>query len=103
MSITVDALFALLMCKQKEKEVLQDYTRRCKLVCTHINSHQGGDIVLKKFFKLMDDYDETNPSKVNKLTKLADGFRPSTFSYFGIDSFLLSLTPPLCMRLKSSA
>ena len=72
MSIILDAFMTFFNCRQKEKELLQDYTRRFKLAREIMNSHLGGGIVLKKFVESMNGYDETNPDKIKELTKVAD-------------------------------
>ena len=72
MSIILDAFMAFLTCKQKEKEVLQDYTRRFKVAREILNSHLGGEIVLPKFVKSMRNYDEKITDKTTELTKIAD-------------------------------
>ena len=46
MSIILDAFMTFFNCRQKEKELLQDYTRRFKLAREIMNSHLGGGIVL---------------------------------------------------------
>jgi hypothetical protein len=43
--------------KQKESESLQDYTRRFKTAREILESHLGGQIILSKFVRTMDNYD----------------------------------------------
>jgi hypothetical protein len=48
MSIILDAIRALITCKQKEKENLQVYTKRIKTSRDVLDSHMGGPIKLTK-------------------------------------------------------
>ena len=72
MSIIKDAFEAFFNCHQKEKETLQDYTRRFKVSREILKSHLGGDIVLPKFVECMTGYDESIKVKTAELTKIAD-------------------------------
>ena len=53
MSVILDAFKAFLNCRQKEKEMLQDYTKRFKVTREILYSHLGGVIILKKVVKNM--------------------------------------------------
>jgi Reverse transcriptase (RNA-dependent DNA polymerase) len=66
MSIILEAIRALITCKQKENENLQDYTKRFKTSRDVLDSHMGGPIELTKFMKKMDEYDSTDPTKIEK-------------------------------------
>ena len=57
MSIIADAFRAFFNAKQKEKESLQDYTRRFKTAKEILESHIGGPIVLSKFMLTMEEYE----------------------------------------------
>ena len=72
MSIITDALRAFFKCRQKERENLQDYTKRFKVSREILKSHLGGNIVLPKFIKGMTGYDASNKVKTEGLTKIAD-------------------------------
>ena len=72
MAIIYDALKAFVNCRQRDKELLQEYTRRFKVVRELLQSHLGGAIVLSKFFENQDNYDSNNKDKVIKLTEKAD-------------------------------
>ena len=54
MSIILDSLLSFLLCKQKEKEYLQDYTKRYKVARDVPRGHLGGNIELHKFVKSME-------------------------------------------------
>ena len=80
MSIITDAFGAFFKCHQKDKEILQDYTRRFKVTREILKSHLGGDILLPKYVKGMTGYDESNNTKTEELTKIADE-QLSTYVY----------------------
>jgi hypothetical protein len=61
MSIISDSFRVLFNVQQKERESLQDYTRRYKTAREILESHLGGQIVLTKFVRTMPKYDENNP------------------------------------------
>ena len=63
MSIILDAISAFIHCKQKEKETLQDYTRRFKVAREILQSHLGGMIVLPKFVESMSGYNKNDTEK----------------------------------------
>ena len=60
MSIISDAFRAVFSTKQKDDENLQDYTRRFKTARDILISHIGGPLVINKFVKTMEGYNETN-------------------------------------------
>jgi hypothetical protein len=60
MCIILDAVMALVLCKQKENESLQDYTKRFHVARDVFESHLGGPIVLHKIVTAMPGNDETN-------------------------------------------
>jgi hypothetical protein len=68
MSIILDAMKTKLTTKQKDGEILQDYTKRSRVARDVLKSHIGGLIILTKFIVAMDGYYETN-------IKLQDKFR----------------------------
>ena len=72
MSVVLDAFKAFLNCRQKDKEMLQDYTKRFKVAREILYSHLGGVIILKKIVQNMKGYDEKDEDKVEELNKLAD-------------------------------
>ena len=72
MIILLDASMAFLNCRQRDKEVLQDYTRRFKVAREILNLHLGGEIVLPKFVKSMKIYNEKDADKTTELTKIVD-------------------------------
>ena len=72
MSIILDAFMAFLNCRQKDKELLQDYTRRFKVAREILHLHLGGEIVLENFVTSIPNYDETKLDKTRELTKIAD-------------------------------
>ena len=72
MSIILDAVKAFVHCKQKDKEMLQDYTRRLKVAREILHSHLGGVVVIQEFIENMAEYDEKDENKVKELTKIAD-------------------------------
>ena len=80
MAIIFDALKAFVNCTQKEKENLQDFTRRFKVVREVLHSHLGGPIILQKFIKNQKDYDSNDEEKLTSLTKKADE-QLSTYAY----------------------
>ena len=72
MSIILDAFKAFIHCKQREKEGLQEYTRRFKTAREIMNSHLGECIILQKFIESMTDYDSKDEDLVKELTETAD-------------------------------
>ena len=80
MSIIMDAFGAFFKCRQKDRENLQEYTRRFKVSREILKSHLGGDILLPKIVKGMPGYDESNKVKMKELTKIADE-QLSTYVY----------------------
>ena len=72
MSIILDSLLSFLLCKQKEKESLQDYTKRYKVARDVLRGHLGGNIELHKFVKSMEGYDESDEEKTTELLSKAD-------------------------------
>jgi hypothetical protein len=69
---TITASFrAVFTARQKDGESLQDYTRRFKTSTEILESHLGGPIILEKFVKTMDGFDETNVIKTGELIKQA--------------------------------
>ena len=80
MAIIFDALKAFVNCRQREKENLQEYTKRFKVVREVLQSHLGGPIILKKFVENHDEYDANDEDKLTRLTKKADE-QLSTYAY----------------------
>ena len=72
MSTILDSLKAFLNCRQNDKEILQDYTKRFKVAREVMQSHLGGVIILQKFVETMPGYDKWDEVKKKKLTKKAD-------------------------------
>ena len=64
MAIIAESMITLLTSKQKENESLQDYTRRFKTAREVFESHIGGPIVLTKYMMTMDDYNDSDPTKL---------------------------------------
>jgi hypothetical protein len=75
MSIITDAFRSLFANKQKEGGSLQDYTRRFKTSTEILESHLGGPvIVLGKYVRTMENYDENDIEKSNKMiAKASEG------------------------------
>ena len=73
MSINLDAMRTLLTTEQKYGESLQDYTKRFRMARDVLKSHIGGPIILTKFIKAMDGYDEMD-------IKLPDKYCEQAFS-----------------------
>ena len=72
MSIILDAMKAFIDCKQKEKEVLQEYTKRFKVAREIFQSHIGGELILTKYVQSMPGYKEDDLDKIKELTEKAD-------------------------------
>ena len=72
MATIFDALKAFVNCCQKDKENIQDYTKRFKVVREVLISHLGGSIVLQKFVENLPDYDVNDAVKTEKQVKAAD-------------------------------
>jgi hypothetical protein len=60
MCIILDVVMALVLCKQKENESLQDYTKQFHIARDVFESHLGGPIVLHKIVMAMPGYNESN-------------------------------------------
>jgi hypothetical protein len=74
MSIITDAFRSLFANKQKEGESLQDYTRRFKTSTEILESHLGGPVLLGKYVRTMENYDENDKELSNKLiAKASEG------------------------------
>jgi hypothetical protein len=74
MSIITDAFRSLFANKQKEGESLQDYTRRFKTSTEILESHLGGPVILGKYVRTMENYDESDTEQSNKLiAKASEG------------------------------
>jgi hypothetical protein len=71
MSIVFDAMKNLLICKQKEGEQLQEYTKRFKTARDVLEQHMGGPIVLFRYMATLPDWDETNVTKMENCRDLA--------------------------------
>ena len=69
MSIISQALRCLLNCKQKEKESLQDYTKRFRVAAEVLESHMGCPIYLLKLMTNMKDFDKNDSDSVTKCGK----------------------------------
>jgi hypothetical protein len=63
MLIITDAFRSLFANKQKEGESLQDYTRRFKMSTEILESHLGGPVILGKYVRTMENYDENDIEK----------------------------------------
>jgi hypothetical protein len=57
MSIILDAIRTLMSTKQKDKESLQDYTKRFREARDVMKSHLGGPIILTKLVEAIQGYD----------------------------------------------
>jgi hypothetical protein len=74
MSIITDTFRSLFANKQKEGESLQDYTRRFKTLTEILESHLGGPLILEKYVRTMESYDENEVDKTNKMiAKASEG------------------------------
>jgi hypothetical protein len=74
MWIITDAFRSLFANKQKERESLQDYTRRFKTSTEILESHLGGPVILGKYVRTMKNYDENDTEQSNKLiAKASEG------------------------------
>jgi hypothetical protein len=71
MAIVLDSMRTLMNTKQKEGELLQDYTKRFRVARDVLKSHVGGPIVLTKIVEAMPGYDETDKDKCNKMIEQA--------------------------------
>ena len=80
MAIIFDALKAFVNCRQREKENLQEYTKRFKVVREVLQLHLGGPIILKKFIESHDNYDASDEDKLTSLTKKVNE-QLSTYAY----------------------
>ena len=69
MSIILDSIKACFNLKQKDKENLQEYTRRFKTSTEIMESHIGGSIQLIKYVKTMDGFDINDVNKTKELNK----------------------------------
>jgi hypothetical protein len=75
MSIILDAMRTLMSTKQKDKEILQDYTKRFRVARDVMKSHLGGPIILTKLVEAIQDYDiASNEEQKN--------FQDKTFNQF---------------------
>jgi len=72
MSIILDSMIALIHCKQRDKESLQDYIRKFKVAREIFQSHLGGVFVMKKFLENITGYDKDDEEKIEELTEKAD-------------------------------
>ena len=69
MSIISQALRCLLNCKQKEKESLQDYTKRFRVAAEVLESHMGCPIYLLKLMANMKEFNKDDSDSVTKCGK----------------------------------
>lgn len=63
MKIINDVFKNFLLYKQKDKEILLDYIRSFKVLRDVLKSHVGSEIILSKYVKsrdIFDEYDEVN-------------------------------------------
>jgi hypothetical protein len=70
MLIISDSLKAFVNLKQKEGESLQDYTKWFKTSREVLERHMGGNIVIPKIIKSMQDCDEDDLDSVVKCGKV---------------------------------
>ena len=66
MSIILDALRSVINLKQREGEILHDYTKRFKTARDVMISHIGGPLILTKYVPTMKDYDANDANKIKK-------------------------------------
>ena len=71
MAIVLDSMRTLMNTKQKEGELLQDYTKRFRVARDVLKSHVGGPIILTKIVEAMPGYDETDKDKCDKMIEQA--------------------------------
>ena len=81
MLIVLDVTRMLLTTKQREGESLQDYRKRFCVAQDMLKCNIGEPIILTKFVKGMDGYDEMD-------TKLQDKFCEQAFSQFLVYLYL---------------
>ena len=70
-SVITDALRAFLNTKQKENENLFDYTKRFKTARDVLNTQLGNPIILNKYAKTLEGWNEFDDDKKEELTKTA--------------------------------
>jgi hypothetical protein len=71
MSIILDSMRTLLNVRQKEHELLQDYTKRLKAAYDVMKSHIRGPIIFTKFVANMTGYDKTKTAEIPKFQEQA--------------------------------
>ena len=80
LGILLDAMMAVLTCKQKENESLQDYVKRFKTAQDVLESHVGGPIIFNKFAETMPGFVATDNTKVKECAEKAKSI--SLLMYF---------------------
>jgi hypothetical protein len=66
MSIVLDSIRGLINTKQKEGELLQDWTKRFRIARDLLESHLGGPLVIKKIVESLPEYDVSDPVSIRK-------------------------------------
>ena len=65
-SIVLDSLRGLINTKQKEGELLQDWTKCFKIARDLLESHLGGPLIIKKIAESLPEYDVSDPESIRK-------------------------------------
>ena len=66
MSIVLDSIRGLINTKQKEGELLQDWTKRFRTARDLLESHLGGPLIIKKIAESLPEYDMSDPISIRK-------------------------------------
>jgi len=69
MAIIYDSLRALMHCKQRDGEGVQDWTKRFKLAREVFESHVGGHFVISKLVQANPKYEEAHANKQKEIEK----------------------------------
>ena len=69
MDIMPDALWSTFTSRQKLGESLQDYTRQFNISTEILESYLVGSLILDKYVKTIEVYNETNTNKTNTMVK----------------------------------
>jgi hypothetical protein len=66
MSIVLDSIRGLINTKQKEGELLQDWTKRFRIARDLLESHLGRPLIIKKIAESLPEYDVSDPVSIRK-------------------------------------
>ena len=78
MAIIQDEFQSTLTSRQNDGYCLQYYTRLFKMSTEILESHLGGPLILEKYVRTMEGYNEYNPTRTSTMVKKAS---ESLFSY----------------------